>query len=196
MSAGQSQRSVALSTRSRQEAELAALEKRERAAAETAAATVRASRLAAAREEAEAAADAARAAATEVEVLRGSVSSSISADNSVDVDLDLLAREAVREQAVRWAAVHTHERSGSPDRSGRAINAPGGCAHGGGAPREGARDNGGRRVDGERGHHRRRDSLSSDSTVVTTGSRLLSGTLALTVGGLLSPRSTTLSGPR
>jgi len=141
MSAGQSQRSVASSTRRRQEAELAAAEERERAAAETAAAAARASRLAAAelaaaRAEAEAAAaaNAARAAAAEVEALRGSIGSSISADDTADADLELLEREAARARAAQWAAAHAHERGGSPDRRGRAGGAPGGGAHGGGAP--------------------------------------------------------------
>jgi uncharacterized membrane protein YgcG len=165
MSAGQSRRSVASSTRSRQEAELAVAEKRERAAAETAAAAARASRLAAA------AADAARAAVAKFLVLRGNVSSSISTDDSADTDLDALAREAAQERAVRWAAAHTHERDGSPDRRGRANGAPGGGMHGGGAPRGGAHsggapggahDNGSGSVDGERGLHRRRDFLSPD----------------------------------
>ena len=159
MSAGQSQRSVASSTRRRQEAELAAAEERERAAAETAAAAARASRLAAAelaaaRAEAEAAAaaNAARAAAAEVEALRGSIGSSISADDTADADLELLEREAARARAAQWAAAHAHERGGSLDRRGRAGGAPGGGAHG----------NGGGRVDGERGLHRQRGSLSPD----------------------------------
>ena len=169
MSAGQSQRSVASSTRRRQEAELAAAEERERVATETAAATARASRLAAAelaaaRAEAEAAAaaDAARAAAAEVEALRGSTGSSISADDSADADLELPEAEAARERAAQWAAAHAHERGGSPDRRGRAGGAPGGGAHGGGAPGGGAHGDGGGRVDGERGLHRRRGSLSPD----------------------------------
>ena len=148
MSAGQSQRSVASSTWRRQEAELAAAEERERAAAEIAAAAARASRLAAA-ELAAARADAARAAATEVEALRGSIGSSISADDTADADLMLLEREAARARAAQWAAAHAHERGGSPDRRGRAGGAPGGGAHG----------NGGGRVDGERSLHWQRGSL-------------------------------------
>ena len=213
MSAGQSQRSVASSTRRRQEAELAAAEERERAAAETAAAAARASRLAAAelaaaRAEAEAAAaaNAARAAAAEVEALRGSIGSSISADDTADADLELLEREAARARAAQWAAAHVHERGGSPDRRGRAGGAPGGGVHG----------NGGGRVVGERGLHRQRGSLPGSvptgrwrarpsqvawfspriGTVVTTGSRLLSGTSVPAVGGLPSPRPTTSSGLR
>jgi hypothetical protein len=78
-------------------------EERERAATQAAAAAGRASRLAAAelaaaRAEVEAAAatDVARAVAAEVEVLRGSHNSSISADDSADADLELLEREAAR----------------------------------------------------------------------------------------------------
>ena len=63
-----------------------------------------AAELAAARAEAEAAAaaDAARAAAAEVEALRGSISSSVSADDSIDADLELLGREAARAWAAQW----------------------------------------------------------------------------------------------
>jgi hypothetical protein len=75
MSKGQSRRSVALSVQHRQEAEVAAAEERERAAAETAAIAAKMARLAmaelaAARAEVEAAAaaDAARAAATELKL--------------------------------------------------------------------------------------------------------------------------------
>jgi hypothetical protein len=106
MSEGQSQRSVASSAWHRQEAELAAAEERERATAKTAATAARASRLAAAElaaaraeVEAAAAADAARAAAMQLKALRGSsISSSISADSSTNVELKL-AREAVGERA-------------------------------------------------------------------------------------------------
>ena len=130
-------------------------------AAETVAAAARASRLAATRAEAEAAAtaNAARAAAAEVEALRGSIGSSISADDTADADLELLEREAARARAAQWAAAHAHERGGSPDRRGRAGGAAGGGAHGGGAPGGGAHDNGGGRVDGERDLHRQRGSL-------------------------------------
>ncbi|XP_066311462.1 uncharacterized protein [Miscanthus floridulus] len=164
MSAGQSQRSVASSTRRRQEAELAMAKEQERVAVETTTVAVRASKLAAARAKVEAAAamDAARAAVAEVEVLRGSISSSISVDDSADADLELLGREAARAQAARWAAAHAHERGGSPDRRGRAGGAPRGGAHSGGAPGGGTHDNGGRRVDGEHGLHRQRGSLFPD----------------------------------
>jgi hypothetical protein len=107
------------------------------------AATERASRLAAA------VADAARAAAAEVEVLRGNHNSSISADDSTDADLELLEREAARGPAAQWAAAYSHEHGSSPDRHGRAGGAPGGGAQGCDI-----------RVDGERGLHGRRGSLS------------------------------------
>jgi hypothetical protein len=97
MSEGQSQRSVASSAQHRQEAEVATAEERERAAAETAAMTARAARLAmaeltAARAEVEATAavDAARAAAVELKALRASsIGSSVSADNDRDNELKL-----------------------------------------------------------------------------------------------------------
>jgi hypothetical protein len=113
MSEGQSRRLVASSVQHRQEAEVAAAEECERAAAETAATTVRVARLAmaelaAARAEVEAATatDAARAAAAELKALRASsTGSSVSADDDRDNELKL-AREAAREQTVQWAAVH------------------------------------------------------------------------------------------
>ena len=46
-----------------------------------------------------AAADAARAAAAEVEALRGSIGSSIFADDTADADLELLERKATRVRA-------------------------------------------------------------------------------------------------
>jgi hypothetical protein len=120
MSEGQSQRSVALSVQHRQEAEVAAAEKRERVAAETAAIAAR-EELAAARAEVEAVAatDAARAAAAGLEALRASsTGSSVSADDDRDSELKL-EREAAREQTTRWAAAHPQGRhGGSPDRHG------------------------------------------------------------------------------
>ena len=107
MSAGQSQRSVASSTRRRQEAELAE--------AETAAAAARASRLAAAELAAARAEAEAATAAAEVEALRGSIGSSISVDDTADANLELLEREAARARAAQWAA-HAHERGGSRGR--------------------------------------------------------------------------------
>jgi hypothetical protein len=64
--------------------------------------------LAAARAEVEvaAAADATRAVAAELKALRASsIDSSVFADDDRDNELKL-AREAVQEQAVQWAAVH------------------------------------------------------------------------------------------
>jgi hypothetical protein len=113
MSEGQSQRSVASSVQHRQEAEVATVEERERATAETVAKAASAARLAmaelaAARAEVEAAAaaDAARAAAAELEALHASsTGSSVSADDDRDNELKL-TREAAREQAAQWAAAH------------------------------------------------------------------------------------------
>jgi hypothetical protein len=93
MSEGQSQRSVASSAQHRQEAEVAAVEKRERAAAR--AARLAMTELAAARAEVEAAVTTA-----ELEALRGSsASSSVSANGGTDDELKL-AREVAREHAV------------------------------------------------------------------------------------------------
>jgi hypothetical protein len=156
MSEGQSQRAVALSVQHRQEAEVAAVEERERAAAETAATAARAIRLAmaelaAARAEVEAAAtaDAARAVVAELKALRASsIDSSVSADDDRDNELKL-AREAAREQAAQWPAVHPQGRcGGSPDGRRRA----------GGALGEGARD---RRVPDGGGSPDRRGRASS-----------------------------------
>jgi hypothetical protein len=63
--------------------------------------------------------DAARAAAAEVEALCGSsTNSSVSADDSTDDELKLM-REAAREQAAQWAAVHSQGNGGgSPDGRG------------------------------------------------------------------------------
>jgi hypothetical protein len=109
MSEGQSQRSVASSAHHRQEAEVAAVEERERAGAKTAATAARLvmAELAVASAEVEAAAtaDAARAAMTYLKALRAS-----STDNSVsandDRDNKLKLTEAAREQAAQWAAAH------------------------------------------------------------------------------------------
>jgi hypothetical protein len=142
MSEGQSQRSVVSSVQHQQEAEV---EERERVAAETAATTARLvmAELAAARVEVKATvtADAARAAAAELEALRASsTGSSVSADDDRDNELKL-AREAAREQAAQWAAVHPQgRRGGSLDRRGRA----------------------GSWVDGDCGLYRRRGSPSPD----------------------------------
>jgi hypothetical protein len=156
-----------------------------------------AAELAAARAEVEAAAavDAARAAAVEVEVLRGSNSSSIAADDSVDADLELLERKASRGRAAQWAATHAHERGGSPDRRRHAGGAPEGGTHGGGAPGGGAHGGGGR-VDGERGLHRQCGSLSPVWYRGHHEYQAVVRDVGPAVGGLPSPRPTTLSGLR
>jgi hypothetical protein len=175
MSEGQSQRSVASSVQHRQEDEVAAAEECKRAAAETAATATRAARLAmaklaVAREEVEAAAavDAARAAAAELEALHASsTGSSVSADDDRDNELKLV-REAAREQAAQWAAVHPQgvRRGGSPNGRGHAGGAPGGGARGGRALDGGGstdmRGCAGGWFDGDRGLYRRRGSPSPD----------------------------------
>jgi hypothetical protein len=151
----------------RQEAEVATVEERERAAAETAATVARAARLAMAElavaraeVEAVAAADAARAAAAELKALRAS-----STDSSVFTDEDRdnefkLAREAAREQAAQWAAAHPQgHRGGSPDERRRAGGTPGRGACGGSPDRRGRA---GGWVDGDRGLYRWRGSPSPD----------------------------------
>jgi hypothetical protein len=82
--------------------------------------------------EAEAAAAAARAAAAEADALRSNASSSVSAN----ADLELLAMDAPRERAARWAAEHAY--SGAPEGGQHGGGAPGGGLHGGGAPGGGA----------------------------------------------------------
>jgi hypothetical protein len=91
--------------------------------------------------EAAAAVDAAHAAAAELKALRASsTDSSVSADDDRDNELKL-AREAAREHAAQWAAVHPQgRRGGSPNGRGRA----------------------GGWVDGDRGLYRRRGSPSPD----------------------------------
>jgi hypothetical protein len=166
ISEGQSYRSVASSAQHRQEAEVAAAEERKRAVAETAVTAARAAKLAmaeltAARVEVEA------AAAAELEALcASSTGSSVSTDDDRDNELKL-AREAAREQATQWAAMHPQGRRGdSSDRRGRAGGAPSGGARGGRAPDNGdipdRRGRAGGWVDGDRGLYRRRDSPSSD----------------------------------
>jgi hypothetical protein len=95
---------VALIAQHRQEAEVAAAEKHERAATETAATAARLmmAELAAVRAEVEAVAtaDAARAVAAELEALRGnSTSNSVSTHGGTNDKLKL-AKEVAREQAV------------------------------------------------------------------------------------------------
>jgi hypothetical protein len=156
----------------RQEAEVAAAEEHERAAVETATTAARAARLAmpelaAARAEVEAAAaaDAARTVVAELKALRASsTGSSVSADDDRDNELKL-TREAAREQAAQWAAVHPQgRRGGSPDERERVGGAPGGGVRGdrvpdgGGSPDRRGRSDGW--VDGDRGLYRRRSSPS------------------------------------
>jgi hypothetical protein len=105
--------------------------------------------------------------AAELKALRAS-----STDNSVSTDDDRdnelkLAREAAREQAAQWAAVHPQgRRGGSPDGRGRTDGAPGGGACGGRVPDGGGspdrRGCAGGWVDGDRGLYRRRGSPSPD----------------------------------
>jgi hypothetical protein len=171
---GQSRRSVASSVQHRQEADVAATEERERAAAEIAATTARATRLAmvelaATRAEVEAAvtADAVHVAAAELKALRASsTGSSVFADDDRDNELKL-TREAAREQAAQWAVVHPQgRRGGSPDERGRTGGAPGGGARGGHVPDGGGsldrRERVGDWVDGDRGLYRRCGSPSPD----------------------------------
>jgi hypothetical protein len=172
MSEGQSQGSVASSAQHQQKVEVAAVEEHERATAETAATAARAARLAmvelaAARVEVEAAAaaDAARAVVAEIDALRAnSTGSSISADDDRDNELKL-AREAAREQAVQWVAMHPQGRD-SPDWCGRVGGAPVGGARGGHAPDGGGspdrRGRAGGWVDEDRGLYRWRGSPSPD----------------------------------
>jgi hypothetical protein len=123
--------------------------------------------LAAARAEVEAAvvADAARVVAAELEALRDSTTgSSVFVDDDRDNELKL-AREAAREKAAQWVAVHPQgHRDGSPDRRGCAGGAPSRGARGGRAPYGGGtpdrRGRTGGWVDGDCGLYRRRDSPS------------------------------------
>jgi hypothetical protein len=184
MSEGQSHRSIASSAQHRQEAEVAAAEERERAAAEITAT-----------------ADAARAAAAELEALRGSsIGSSVSASGGIDDELKL-AREAAREQEAQWAAVHSQGRRGSsPDERRCTGGAPGGGARGGHAPTAAAAQ-----TDADTPAAGLTEIVAftggaalppRTGTMVTMGSRPLSGTSVPAAGGLPSPRPTTSSGPR
>jgi hypothetical protein len=176
-----------LSVQHRQEAEVTAAEGRERAAAETAATAARSTRLtiaelAAARAEVEAAAaaDAACAAVAELEALRtSSTGSSVSADDDRENELKL-TREATREQVAQWAAVHPQGRHGGGTPGGvhaAVVSLMAGLT-------EIAAFTGGAALPPRTG------------TMVTMGSRPLSGTSVPTAGGLPSPRPTTSSGPR
>jgi hypothetical protein len=93
-----------------QEAEVATAEEHERVAVETAATAARLvmAELAAARAEVKAAAavDVACATVAELEALRASsIGSSVYANDNRDNELNLV-REAAREQAAQWAAMH------------------------------------------------------------------------------------------
>jgi hypothetical protein len=156
--------------------------------------------LAAARAEVEAvaAADAARAAAVELKALRASsTDSSVSADDDRDNELKL-----AREQVAQWAATHPQgHRGGSPDGHERADDASGGGARMAAvSPTVAA---------AQRGAYASAVGLTEIvaftgsvalppriGTMVTIGSRPLSGTSVPTAGGLPSPRPTTSSGPR
>jgi hypothetical protein len=208
MSEGQSWRSVALSVQHRQEVEVAVAEECERATAETAATAVRAARLAmaelaAARAEVEAAvaADAARAAAAELKTLRASSTGSfVSVDDDRDNELKL-AREAAREQAAQWAATHPQGcRGGSPNEHGRAGGAPRGARMVAMSPMAAAALTG---VNVPVVGLTEITAFTGGAalppwtgTMVTMGSRSLSGTSVPAAGGIPSPRSTTSSGPR
>jgi hypothetical protein len=202
MSERQSQRSITSSVQHRQEAEVAAVEERERAVAETAAMAARAE-LAAARAEIEAATavDAAHAVAAELESLRASsTSSSVFADDDRDNELRL-ARETVREQAAQWAAAHPRgamaatlmgaDTSAALQAGARAANVPptvavaqtGVDASAAGLT-EIAAFTGGTALPPRKG------------TMVTMGSRSLLGTSVPATGGLPSPRPITSSGSR
>jgi hypothetical protein len=186
MSEGQSKRSIALSVQHRQEAEVAAAEERERAAAETAATTARAARLAmaelvAARAEVETAAatDAAHATAAELEALRASsTGSSVSADDDRDNELKLVW-EAAREQA---ATLRAGALAGAVPSTAAAAQT------GADAPAAGLTEIA-TFISGAALPPR-------TGTMVTMGSRPLSGTSVPATGGLPSPRPTTSSGPR
>jgi hypothetical protein len=205
MSEGQSQRSVTSSAQHRQETEVAAVEERERATTETAATAARAVRMVMAEltvakteVEAAAAADAMRATVAELKALRySSISSSVSTDGGTDDELKLV-REAVREQAAQWVAVHPQRRGGgSPDGRGSTGGAPGGGMRGGRA------SDGGGSLD-RRGRAGGWVNTAFTGSValpprtgpmITMGSRPLPETSIKAASGLPSRRPTTLSGP-
>jgi hypothetical protein len=167
MSEGQSQRSVASSVQHRQEAEVAAAEERERAAAETAATAARAASLTMAELAAARAEVEAAAAAAELEVLRASsTDSSISADDNRDNKLKL-TRGAVGSHAPQTVAA---AQTGVDEPAARLTEI---AAFTGGAALP-----------------------LRTGTMVTMGSRPLSGTSVQVADDLPSPRPTTSSGPR
>jgi hypothetical protein len=194
MSEGQSQRSVTSSAQHQQEAEVTTSEERERAAAETAATAARAARLAMAElvaamveMEAAAAVDAARVAAVELEALRtSSTGISVSADNDRDNELKLrnprgtvaAALTGADVPAALWAGARAASLPLTVAIAQTSTNAPAAglteiVAFTGGAALP-----------------------PGIGTMVTMGSRPLSGTSVSTAGGLPSPRPTTSSEPR
>jgi hypothetical protein len=184
-----------------QEAEVAAVKERERAAETTAtAARLAMMELAATRAEVETAgvADAARAVAVELEALHASsTGSSVSADDDRDNEFKL-ARVAAREQAAQWAAMHPEgSRGGSPDGRECADGTLGGGARGGRALDCGGcpdrRGRAGGWVDGDCGLYRQRGSHSPDRYHGHHGIQTIVKTL---VPVLPSPRPTTSSGLR
>jgi hypothetical protein len=201
-------RSITSSARRQQEAEIAAAQKHERAAAAAAATAARAAQLAvaelaAARAEVEAteAADAARVAEAELEALRGNSSdTSISGDGGTNDELRL-AREVAQEQAVQWAVVPPHGTRVAAAQIGvdapRALQARTHVA----AAQIGINTPGVLPV-AAAGSTEIAVSACSVAlpprigTMVTAGSKLLSRTLVLAVGGLRSPRPTRSSGLR
>jgi hypothetical protein len=200
MSEGQSQRSVASSAQHRQEADVAMVEERERAATQTAATAARVAGLAMA-ELAVGRAEEEEAAAAELETLRASsTGSSVSADDDRDNELKL-AREAAQEHAAQWAAVHPQGcRGGSPDGRGRVGGALSEGARGGRAPRAAAVQTG---TDAPAAGLMEIAAFTGGvalppqtGTMVTMGSKPLSGASVPAAGGLPSPRSTTSSGLR
>jgi hypothetical protein len=175
--------------RHRQEAEVATVEERKRVAVETATMVARAAKLviaklAAARTEVEAIAmaDAVRAMVVELETLRGSsTSSSVSTDGGTDDEVKL-ARVAAQTGVDAPAALQAeaHVAAVPPMAAGAQT--------GTNAPVAGSTEitvfTGGAALPPQTG------------TMVTAGSRPLSGTTVPAVGGLHSPRPTMSSGPQ
>jgi hypothetical protein len=145
-------------------------------------------------------ADAALVATAELKALRASsIVSSVSAD--VDRDNELkLAREAAQEQAAQWAAVHPQGcRGGSPDGRGHAGGAPGGgvaAVSPTAAVAQTSADVSATVLTEITAFTGSVALPPRTGTMVTMGSRSLSGTSVPAVGGLPSPRPTTSSGPR
>ena len=198
MSEGQSQRSVASSARHRQEAEIAAAEERERAAAETAAAAERAARLAAAelaatRAEVEAAA--ARAARLCAAVAPAALPMAASTwSPSRRGKQRESGRRSGQPRTPMGAVAAAQTGADAPTalqaeaRAAAALPAAAAAQTGADAPAGGSTEiavfTGDAALPPRTG------------TMVTAGSRPLSGTLVPAVGGLPSPRPTTSSGPR